>query len=111
MRAIQVDLSTGKTLTMREPKRAEFSLFLRCTPSLEAIGKVVEASQQNARGVIEPVPELTPESQAPFDELLRNMADLSQEDFDALGLWDWLALVQGFGELVPANFTKAKPKK
>ena len=98
-------------MKVREPKRSEFSLFLRCTPSLEAIGKVVEAAQQNSQGVIVPIPEITPEVQAPLDELIRLMADLSQEEFDALGMWDWLALVQAFGELVPANFTKAKPKK
>ena len=110
MKAMEIVLPNGKKITMREPKRQELGLFLRSGTALEAIGKIIEAVDQNKQGIIVPVPDMPPdEVLAPLDDLMMACTGMGKEEYDELSslLYSWLALVKAFGAL--QNFLSVEP--
>lgn len=107
MRAIEITLTSGEKVMLREPKATEMSVFLRAMPSILAISEAL-APMADAKGVILPVnlPDNALEGMYPLMALMVGMEDAAVRE---MGMFDFLALVVGFTELIPRNFFKLPP--
>lgn len=103
VKAIEIELSDGQKILVHEPKAKDLTIFLKSLPALTALGKIFEASQQAADGVLGMSPNLPDNVLDGIFPLLAAMADISVEQFRELGSADALAIMQGLSLFAPKN--------
>lgn len=115
MRAVKVQLTNGGELIVHDPPTQYLTVFLKSLPALQAIGKIIEKSRQEADGILG-LPEVPDQSAEGLYPLLAIMTDVQEGDthrsltvdeFKALPVWDGIAVFKAFNALVPTNFTTA----
>lgn len=92
-KAIEVTLSDGRVIAVRELKRGDLNLLLAALPALTELQGVFEAIGQIKEGVTPAIPKISEEAVAKFDPLLASVSGLPVEEVADLGLFDWIALV------------------
>lgn len=104
-KAIEVELTDGRKITVKEPSMVDLPLLLRAMPSLEIFGQLANLGDDN---VIMPPLDMNPQTMLPIYELLSSMSGLPTEELVDMSLSDGMNFIVALGELIPKNFTLQK---
>lgn len=97
-KAVQIVLSDNREITMRSPTNADMGAFMRAMPAFASW------SASGSGGA------MPPEAFAGLWPLIGSLSGLSEDEIINMPLWDGLALIQGFAELMPESFFQKTPR-
>lgn len=105
MKAVEVELTDGRTVTLHEITLAEFGLFLAALPALQKIGEAFAA----AGGDLSQLHfDVEAETLLPMWRLIAHCCDEQLEYLLGLSFMDGMVLFASMGELLPKNFIGRK---
>jgi hypothetical protein len=111
-KAVEVTLSTGKVVVVKEPGAMEFQPFVRMIPGMMAVGQLSQAVREQAQsGVFVPIPEIPEAVLTQVYEFLAKVAGLTAEEYTELTISDTFGLIQAVSEVMSLeNFTLSRSK-
>lgn len=102
LRALEVTFDNGTKVTIHEPKgRKGLQLFLNAMPALMTLSKVFEAIEHVQEGVMMPSPEIPDHVFNAITPLFSEMASITPEEYDQLGVTNQMAILQGLSLFAP----------
>lgn len=106
-KAMEITLTDGRTLTVRQARSAEMGLYLRAMPALMKLSEVFAVlGPQEAGGVVMPpqaLPVVPDEWIEPLGALIARVSGLSGPEYAELEVNDASALLMAFLGLLPAG--------
>jgi len=104
-RAIEVTLSDGKTkIFVHEPQVSDLPFYLSAVPAMPVLFRALRsAGNKDGANIIGLMSELSDATMASVYPLLSSMTGTTIDGFKKLSVWDGIAILNAFVELLPKN--------
>jgi hypothetical protein len=103
LKAIEVVLSDGQTVTVHEPRVQDVGKYFRAMPALIELSNAMSSTKDAIKGVKGLPVDISDETLELIWPLFAVMSDITVDDYKLLPLWDGMAILMAFGEFVPKN--------